>query len=240
MPTTVQAFPRKGVLAKNLDCSVSRLKRRIGKYKAQDAAYSYVVTSIVLDRENLLFEQHGSAPNFQGDRLTICTCKHQMRTNLDGSQWRNKWIAGFTSRTLYGGRHWLFFLTRVADAHESHFDLWSNLPAVVRNSKSAESHFLGDVFAPRDNLVGEDRFRFRNYFAPSHHTHRKHKCDNGWHNDIQYKHSRRRGRHPALLVGDPKFTFIWTAPKVFNDEDHCRNFRKWGEMDELLEHFQQE
>lgn len=32
---------------------------------------------------HVVFEQWGSAPNFQGDVMTLCTCKHQMRSGMD-------------------------------------------------------------------------------------------------------------------------------------------------------------
>lgn len=235
MPASVQPqpFPSNGVLSENLDLTKTELRRLIGRERAP--AYSYIVKTVAIDRATLCFEQHGSAPNFQGGFLTLCTCKHQMRSSLDIEQWKGKWIVGFTSRCRHQGRHWLFFLTRVADAYESQSDLWHNLPAVVRKSKSAQKHFLGDLFRPRGMIEGEDRFKAQNYFAPSRHSHRRNSCDNGWHNDIDYGYSDRYGR-PSLLVGEPQLTFLWEKPLMFFDEDHCRNFKKWESITELIPH----
>jgi hypothetical protein len=225
------------VLYKNLNLTKSELTARIGQHR--DAVYSYIVRTVGIDQPRRLFEQHGSAPNFQGGCLTLCTCKHQMRSSRKVSQWTGKWIAGFTSRCRHQGRHWLFFLTRVADAHESHFDLWHNLPAAVREAKSTEEHFLGDLFRPRGRVAGQNRFNPRSYFAPSRHSHRRNSCDNGWHNDINYGYADRYG-HPSLLVGDPYLTFLWEKPAIFFDEDHCRNFKKWKSVSELLPHLKRE
>jgi hypothetical protein len=203
-----QPFPKNGVLYKNLNLAKSELAKRIGR--AQGAAYSYIVRTVELERATVCFEQHGSAPNFQGGFLTLCTCKHQMRSSLDIEQWKGKWIAGFTIRCRHQGRHWLFW---VADAFESHSDLWHNLPAVVRKSKSAQKNFLGDLFRLRGMIAGEDRFNAQNYFAPSRHSHRRNSCDNGWHNDIDYGYSDRYGR-PSLLVGEPQLTFLWEKPLI--------------------------
>ena len=234
MVTSVQPFPTNGVLAENLNLTYSKLAKRIGK--PREAAYSYIVKSVEsvnLD-DRVCFEQHGSAPNFQGGRLTLCTCKHQMRSRLELLQWKDKWIAGFTSRCLYRRKHWLYFLTRVANAHESHANLWDSMPAAVRKAKSAEEDFLGDLFPPRGKTVGDGRFDPGRYHAPSRHSHRSHKCDYGWHNDINYKD--RYGRRPPLLVGDPHSTFLWERPVICYDDHHCRDYLKWASVAELVSH----
>jgi hypothetical protein len=81
MNATVQPFPSDGVLSTNLNLTKSALAARIGT--TGGAAYSYVVRTVGMDCANLQFEQHGSAPNLQGDFLTLCSCKHQMRASLD-------------------------------------------------------------------------------------------------------------------------------------------------------------
>jgi hypothetical protein len=72
-----QQFPRSGIFAKNANLPLPILASRVQRF--QDRAYSYVVTSVLLNPETMCFEQTGSAPNFQGDVLSLCTCKHQMR-----------------------------------------------------------------------------------------------------------------------------------------------------------------
>jgi hypothetical protein len=235
MSALVQPFPKHGVLSDNLNLTTTELNEKIGH--AREAAYSYIVKTVRMDRTSRLFEQHGSAPNFQGGCLTLCTCKHQMRSSLNVPQWQHKWVAGFTSRCLYQGRHWLFFLSRVEAAHDSHADLWAHLPSAVRNAKSTQKHFLGDLFRPRGKVTKEDRFNPRLYFTPSRHSHRRNSCDNVWHNDIDYAYADRYGR-PALLAGGPHLTFLWERPVAFLVEDHCRNYKKWGSVTELLGHLE--
>lgn len=109
---TVQSFPESGLLADNSNLGLGNLADRIRKVRG--GAYSYVVSTVNLNPNNLGFEQHGSAPNFQGNVLTLCTCKHQMRSRLSADQWHGDvWLVGFTSRTIYAGRHWLFYLAKV-------------------------------------------------------------------------------------------------------------------------------
>ncbi len=233
-----QPFPKDGVLASNLNWSLGRLRQRIGE--GREAAYSYVVKSIKLKRGSTVFEQSGSAPNFQGGVLTLCTCKHQMRATMDCSGWEGKWIVGFTSRCRNERPHWLFYLAQIANAYESQAELWKKLSASVRRAKSTRANFLGDLFVPQGELVGDDRFDPRCYVTPPHHSHRKNKCHNGWHNDIKYKHFDRHQHRPALLVGDRDLTFLWDRPLIFLDQDHPRDFRKWESLGELLPHLKPE
>jgi hypothetical protein len=195
MGKQVQPFPENDLLVKNLNLTCSQLARRVGK--TGGTAYSYVVRTVKIDRQNLAFKQEGSAPNFQGGYLTLCTCKHQMRSRLECAEWPGKWIVGFTSRSHYEGRHWLFCLTQVAEAHESHAELWESLPAAVRKAKSAQQNYLGDLFAPRGKVAGDGRFEPRRYFTPPHHVHHENSCHTGWHNGIKYRHAKRNGRTPA-------------------------------------------
>src|SRR4051794_19952446 len=74
---SVQPFPAGGRLGANMGLPLPLLKARIGQVK--ERACSYVVRTVHWDDDSATFGQHGSAPNFQGDVLTLCTCKHQMR-----------------------------------------------------------------------------------------------------------------------------------------------------------------
>jgi hypothetical protein len=226
-----QLYPTNNSLAENMNLSYLKLADQVSE--AEEAAYSYVVRSVYMDDLAQHFEQYGSAPNFQGGRLTLCTCKHQMRTTLDCSEWPGTWVAGFTSRRIHDGRHWLFYLIRVQKAYESHADLWKSLSAEAREEKSAKKNFLGDVFAPRGRVAGDGRFDPRRYYTPSRHSHRRNSCDNGWYNDINYWCSDRYGR-PSLLVGDPHLTFLWDQPVIAFDKKHCRNFQTWDNLAGLL------
>ena len=232
---TVQPFPSDGHLGKNLGLPLPLLKARIGQL--EDRAYSYVVRTVKLDHETTIFEQHGSAPNFQGGVLTLCTCKHQMRASQASDDWRGVWLAGVTSRTIHEGRHWLFYLAKIETAYESHADLWTELQASSRNAKVAHVHFLGDVFKPKPPIpTADSRFSPNRYVSPHLHAHRwrdEEGWHNGWHNDINYHLAQKYG-HPPLLIADPKRTFIWNEPMIHFAEDHCRNYLKWSSLQELM------
>lgn len=231
MITPMQPFPNRGVLAANVNLTKGRLAAHVNR----GAAYSYVLRSLVFSQESRLFAQHGSAPNFQGDVLTLCTCKHQMRASLEVSDWeKERWVVGLTSRCLHRKRHWLFYLAKVGRAYPSQADLWADLPAQVREAKSAQANYLGDVFTPRGGASEEGRFRPRNYHAPARHSHRRNSCDTGWHNDIDYWNAGHAG-HPALLVFDPHLTFLWDEPVIWYSGDHCRNYKKWSALADLIQ-----
>ena len=131
----IQPFPQDGVLADSLDLSIDRVDARL--HSVQDRAYSYVVRTVKWNEISQRLEQHGSAPNFQGGVLTLCTCKHQMRSSQLADDWEGIWIAGFTSRTIYEGRHRLFYLAMVQSAHESHCDLWNSVDLSSRDATLA-------------------------------------------------------------------------------------------------------
>jgi len=230
MSTLPQPFPGSDRLVRNLNPTMAALTSQNGT--ATGTVYSYVLGSVEIGHGTELFEQYGSAPNLQGDLLTLCTCKHQMRASIDRDEWeKDKWVAGFTSRCIHDEQHWLFYLAKVRDAHESHADLWEALPSAVRKAKSAHTNFLSDVFAPRPTAVGKGRFRPRHYYAPARHSHRRNSCDTGWYNDIDCEYA---GRRPSLLVFDPNLTFVWDKPTVFLKRNHCRNYQKWPILAGLL------
>lgn len=229
---TVQSFPRNGLLADNLGLPLQVLRSQVSNTKERSC--SYIVSSVKLHHKTITFEQHGSAPNFQGDRLTLCTCKHQMRASQSAEKWQSTWVAGFTSRTIHNGKHWLFYLAKIDTAYESHAELWKSMRASSRNAKAAHTHFLGDLFKPKTPLpTGKSRFTPSRYVKPTIHAHRQHQSDKGWQNDINYKHASRY-RHPPLLVSDPQHTYLWDEPTIYYAQNHCRNYLKWSSLQELI------
>ncbi len=227
-----QPMPKSGQISKNIDRPLSAIKSKFGN--SQDKAYSYVLTTVRINLDGPTFEQHGSGPNFQGDILTLCTCKHQMRASRSADEWKGVWLAGFTSRTIHDGKHWLFYLAQIQTAHESHAELWNSLPHKCRKAKAADGHFLGDIFRPLKPVpVGHERFFPSRYVVPEHHAHRQSPGDTGWRNDIRYKHAKRYS-DPPLLVADPKRTFLWNEPIIYLDQKHYRNFSKWTHLSELV------
>lgn len=202
-----QKFPDEGKLFENKN---KRFDELVKKLDGQDGKiYIYVVDTVELTSTG--FGQKGSGPNFQGDYITLCSCKHHMRTFRDHMNWENVWIAGFTNKK--SGNH-LFYLMRVKKAFDSQLSLWNDeLLNEVRAVKNARRSRFGDVYEPL--LSTSDKFDPARYELPcSKHVH----CDNNeWHCDIDSdkmarRHGCKNGKYKikaAMLLGDPDWSFIW-------------------------------
>ena len=85
-----QQFPASGPLAGNVDLDRDALVRQIGGL--QGTVYCYIVTTV--KDAGGEFAQVGTAPNFQGGLVTLCTCKGQMRAGRDVHAWEvgGMWI----------------------------------------------------------------------------------------------------------------------------------------------------
>lgn len=176
---------------------------------------------------HVVFEQWGSAPNFQGDVITLCTCKHQMRSGMDVDDWYDTWIAGFTSRNIHDGRNWLFYLARVQQPLPSQYELWNHLSTEAQEAKSASDNRLGDAYVPVLGWDGRNPFTLTNYEPPTaDHVHQR-----IWRYDIN---STYYGRRPALLVFDPFLSFLWQRPRIYFDGHHPRT-KSWTELPQLVD-----
>lgn len=224
-----QRFPRKGALAKRVDLHLADL---LGRVECPSATiYSYVVASV--KQTDGHFVHHGSGPNLQGGYVTLCACKHRMRTFLDCDKWVNCWVAGFSRFGVGGGRNALIYLMRVAWAFASYQDLWNSpIPLRAKMAKAAHLNPLGDLFQPKANA--SNAYVPQHYLAPIRgHTHRQRKHPTSWHGDIC--HFARGGKPAALLVGDPKHSFLWETPRIFFRRKLTRGEQKWT-MAEFLSH----
>lgn len=176
-----QVFPASGPLYNALNLSGRDLIQRLGEIEG--SVYCYIVTS-VKDRGGL-FVQTGSAPNFQGGLITLCTCKWRMRTGRDLDAWPGRWIAGVTGAEAGPqGRGHLLYLMRVERAFESHRDLWlwltEHAPEAAE-ARAADRHRVGDVYRPRASAGSP--FDPDAYIPPHpHHVHSGVK----WRKDINY------------------------------------------------------
>jgi hypothetical protein len=203
-----------------LNLTIDQLRERLGSAGNPDdqEVYGYVIASVVPDGRGG-FLQTGSAPNWEGDTLTLCTCKHEMRTYLPPVEWlRGKWIAGLCGWSLpFRKQQSLVTLMRVGEAYSSHAELVQALrdsgrQAVV-DAKDSRVHKLGDLMIPRGSGMPANPFDPGSYERPiPGHAHSSSKHPDGWHNDVD--HLGRSGRQPAMLVGDPALTFRWTQPMV--------------------------
>jgi hypothetical protein len=221
-----QPFPKRGRLAQNR--SLSGLKKRI--HENEDLVYCYVISTIKRDVHQ--FRQEGCAPNFQGGRISLCTCKHYMRTFMDTNSWRGKWIAGFSGKAVGGGCNALVCLMKVGHAFESHYDLWKSaaIPFRTKEMKQATHDRFGDLFEPKAKVLRDnERFDPQNYHPPTRcHCHKE-----TWNNDIRYEGC--KGRNPSLLVGNVKYSFLWDRPVLMTKLKIPRGQKKLT-MQEFLSH----
>jgi hypothetical protein len=105
------------------------------------------------------------------------------------------------------GRNFVSYLMKVGRACHSHRELWYDLPEEVREAKAADRDRLGDLYRPAE--PSGDPFDPSSYVEPRpDHSH----CEIGeWQDDIATEFS---GRRPALLVGDPSLSFLWSRPTI--------------------------
>jgi len=225
---TYQRFPDSSPLISNLNMDPIDLIRRIRMIGGR--VYCYVLTSVkYVDGR---FVQTGSGPNFQGGLITLCTCKRLMRTGKVLGAWSGTWIAGITGvQTGHAGNGHLFYLMRVERAFESHLDLWSWLSAHLpktAEAKAADKHRLGDIYRPK--TPRSDPFAPATYVTPCpDHDH----AETEWYKDIYYEGYGHRT--PALLVGDPRNSFLWSEPRMPVPIRLGRGY-KIIDLDELLPH----
>ncbi len=156
-----QPYPRRGSLSRYIDLPQNELRDHAS---ASAQVYRYVVATV--ENVNGRFVQHGSGPNWQGGVLTLCTCKHAMRTFLEPENWHDVWIAGFSGVRAGGGRNALVYLTRITAAYSSHSALWQSplLTQQAKRAKSATIERFGDIFEPRDGA--QSPYAARNYQIP--------------------------------------------------------------------------
>lgn len=183
--------------------------------------YSYIIRTIKV--EDGRFVQHGSAPNLQGGYVTLCTCKHHMRTFQSCNEWPGTWIAGFAGKRAPGERPYLVYLMQVGWAFESHRDLWlcNELPMTMKQAKAAQHDPLGDLFEPIS--ADEDPFDPASYYPPG--RGHSHGCNQEWYKDIAYVGC--GSRRAALLVGHPERTFVWTRSAIRVQQQLGRGQKCW-------------
>jgi hypothetical protein len=210
-----------------VNLELNALRRQAGP---ADTVYFYVIQSIV--NRGGHFIQTGCGPNFEGGLITLCTCKHRMRTFMDREDWTGKWIAGFTNMATGHGANFLVYLMRVSHAFESHSDLWlsSNIPTTAKQAKAAHANRFGDIYKPRSTLT--DPYDPRDYTPP----HNDHVHAGRWQRDIAYVGC--SGRYASLLVGDPDRSYLWNRPMLIYPFRLSRGQKKCG-LDNLLAQLEQ-
>jgi hypothetical protein len=221
-PATVtdgQPFPKRGALADNLNTPLALL-RRIPQTMQQRPVYVYILTTVKV--RNDAFVQTGSAPNFQGGAISLCTCKHKDRSsppppgcrgqNTD-DPWQGIWVAGLCSPSQTRPRG-LFYLMLIERTFASHADCWHGLARPM--AKSAHRSPFGDVYEPLERAERHpwSERSYRPHLAGHVHSAAARK------KDIEVSYYK---RHPRLLVGAPRHSYLWSAPyvtlKIAADDD---------------------
>jgi hypothetical protein len=195
-------------LKRSLDSSLASVQRLDPKLLAQPV-YAYIVTT-VKNRGGLL-GQTGSAPNFQGGYITLCTCKHKDRASSPphgrrgtnpADHWQGMWVAGLCSPTEFRPRA-LFYLMLVKASYDSHASMWKALGTPTL--KSAHHDIFGDVYEP---LAKHPSAAWtQGSYATHLGTHVHGTADRE--RDIEESYY---GRYPRLLLGDPAQSYLWSAP----------------------------
>lgn len=221
---TYQTFPSSGILEENLNRDIPTVFGKLAANDDDGLVRSYILTTVLL--ENKKFIQRGSAPNWQGGMISLCTCMRQIRTYYSTEDWvnQNLWIAGFSSLKQTPEGHYLIYLMKVHKAYDSQWDIWnSDLPPETKRAKSALKHILGDIYEPKGRLRSEDIYNPSKYMAHKEHIHLK-DYPSEFQKDIDYIGAQTK-RRPSLLVGMPELSFIWTKPsyrlpitEVFREE----------------------
>ena len=212
-----QPMPRKGKLRMNLNLCREALLARVAQFQ-KDEVRAYVVSTLKCQGGRL--RQGGSAPNFQGERITLCSCLHRMRSGRHSDAWKGVWIAGYTCKKLGND---IFYLMMVSETFQSQSELWysSSIPGKTRKAKAAHLSKFGDVYKPKSE--SGDPYSPRDYVRPCNgHVH----FGSGlWLKDIDYCKGY-GGRKPALLVGDPEYSFLWDRPMIQAPFEVPRNPKK--------------
>lgn len=179
----------------------------------------------------------GCGPNLEGGLITLCTCKHHMRS---AGHWlndakkgsNNKWVAGFTNNKA--GKNTLFYLMKIGEAYESHADLWRVFLQLGRQNildvKSASNNSFGDIYKPKNisKCTAETRFLQDSYEAPIvNHAH-----DSDWKKDVN--HGGYGERQATLLVGDPAKSFVWTSEMIWSKPPLPRSTKKYVKAEDFI------
>jgi len=189
---------------KFLNLSLNNLKKLMATYENKEI-YSYVLTTV--NHKDGTFKQTGTGPNFEGGLITLCTCKHYMRAYKDPKDWEGVWISGLVNKN---NKTYLLYIMKVKNAVDNMYDLCKMLPHKTLEIKSANNSIFGDVYTPVKNFISsDDKFDVKNYNKPI----KGHKHKKIYQKDIKYPKKRIK-RNPALLVGDPQKSFIWTKPTI--------------------------
>lgn len=203
------------IISENFDKNLNfhDLKDKL-KNSLNDLIYLYVLTTTSYQKNKLT--QKGSAPNLEGGIITLCTCKHRMRTYPDVT--KGVWIAGITnkytgpnSKNEQRAGNLLFYLFKIDKYFESQYDLYNylkNKESEAFKKKSAEQNTFGDLYTPLRNI--SEKHNPENYIPVNEdHVHFR---DEIWKYDIE----KYNNKNHKLLLGHRgrENNFVWDEPKI--------------------------
>lgn len=184
--------------------------------RENDVVLAYVVRTCKpkqgSSNASVVLEHTGSGPNIAGGRITLCTCKHMMRTSpvfCDDDLKSNIWIAGFSSSN-FDGKNWLYYLMKVDRKFDSQREIYEYLQSTpdVLKQKLATKNDRGDIFEPRSSL--SKHFDPDAYKKPC--VNHSHIEGDEWKRDIDCQY---HGRRPKMLLGDEANSFCYPSGKIF-------------------------
>lgn len=184
--------------------------------QGKDVVLAYVVRTCEPKHDDsgasVVLEHTGSGPNMAGGRISLCTCKHRMRTSpvfCDDDLKLNVWIAGFSSST-FDGKNWLYYLMKVDQKFDSQREIYQYLKTIpdVLKKKLATKNERGDIFEPTSSF--SKHFDPDDYKNP--HVNHSHIEGDKWKRDIDCQY---HGRRPKMLLGDKVNSYCYPNGKIF-------------------------
>jgi hypothetical protein len=175
--------------------------------------FSYKLTTLGMYNGALV--QDGNAPNYQGGRITLCTCMHHHRTwpRIDVGTW----IAGFSDNASGNKLFYFMCVERKLDSFDA---MWRSGYIPNLAAKSASRHIFGDLYQPVSMKTSANKYDPVFYQHPI--AGHKHLPGNAWQNDITFRHWQTKNR-PKLLVGQPGKSFLWQRPRYrYKNPPHPR------------------
>ena len=212
----------------------------------EQRVYAYIVTTIKTRRPCYQLEQTGSAPNFDGGRITLCTCKHKDRATFRPSKdrrnpdpWQGVWVAGLTSKAADPSRS-LAYLMCVERSFVNQVELWRALPTSCRQAKSASKSVIGDLYEPKPTATSNPHDP-ANYKSPLvGHAHSPAGNPAYWYRDVM--RWGRRSKPHRLLLGLASQSYRWTHTKMILRLDvigHSAHHSLYDSLGEFIQDLQE-
>lgn len=220
-----QDYPYKGALKDNMNLFKADISS-ILKFDRANWILAYTIDTVRLEKGKMI--QTGCGPNIEGGIVSLCTCKHRMRSYItDIEEWEGNWIAAFCSKK--GRENALFYLMKIEKAYESNFSFWNDLTKDQKIVKSTNRNIFGDIYEPKYSIVSFQEHN-QSFYLPSKEYHRHNFQDRVY--DIEKKFW---DRYPKLLRGKTRKSFIWNKPLLKSQyREHTKFRQKYFRIDDFI------